>query len=477
VVKKKKFIELKKELEEEKKKNLLLEQQVDYLQSRLEEKDLLIEELKGKNELSSVFGEKTMIANQVASIFHYIENREYGKARIMLDIIFHLRQEKELHLYKFEDRHRKEFFSVDSDVQTQDARLKEAWLFMNYDYKERAYVQRRVYEVLKEKKEEGAKKESIGKQAGSQADAGIPLIPNILIPEILRVDRYILIKEIIGSDLFTFFSELDKKPSTKARAALIDILLEKQIEDNAYIRTRDYGFDKSLFITSSHSEKMLAVFEEAKILLRKDEKEKLASLVKQLDVSAHYPMRDGASWNFMISKEQADYFLSDGFLRQAEPDLSEIRERVRKSIYSYDFDKLVRMTFQSDDGIHATQWPLPRLSYNERLEKEKYYVKRLAEHGEDVKDYWALRTEEEFYRHARMWLFYRQNAQNYPDTDYKFKQHHLIMAYGSLYRSIFKREPKGEELKDVGLEKILRLVMHPGCGTKAVEYPARDAEK
>lgn len=446
--------ELKKENKLLKEKDQDLEQRLQYSDLQIKGKDKTIRDLAQKGRLSQIFDKETTIATQAASVFHYHEIGKDFKAKLILDDMFSGREE--IRFFKFEDEYRKEFFSVKRETQIKGAKLKEAWLFQNLKKKEKADVPRKVYDVITRERKSS------------------PDLPDI--PEIIQVYEYLLMKEVIGPDLFTFFNQLEDKPDTPAKRMLIEALLNKQIKDNAYIRTRDYDFDKNLIIRSSHGKKILAVYEEAKIPLKSDEKKKIVSLTQPLDSIANYPLRDGASWNFKIIQEQADYFLSDEFLFQKEPDYTWIKEKVEESVRAYDFNDMVRMTFQSDDGIHATQWPAPRLPYKERRRKEEYFVKKLGENGENIARYWELRTEEEFYRHARMWLFYRCNQENYPDSGDRFKQHHLEMAFSSLFMHTFGELPLKEELAGVNLEKILQLVMHPNCRPQAVEYPVKDAK-
>lgn len=441
--------------------NQTLEQRIEFLEAQHETDALVIEELRKKNEINLIFGERTVIANYLSSLMHYLEAGRHDKAKPLLDMLSRIIKEKRMRFYQFEDRHRKKIFSIDREIQTRDAKLKKVWLYINYEDKERASIPYRVYELIKKEKKlaQGA--------------------PNI--PETFREDEYVVMNEIIGPDLFTLFKSMEEKPETPAKKMLIDALLKKQLADTAYIRTGKYEFDNSLIINSSHGDKLLEVFEEAKIFLRGEEKGKIMSLAELINARAVYPMRDGASWNFKLTQKLADYFLSDDFLIQNNPDFEEIKKLVNKHLYAYDFDKLVRMTFQSDDAIHTLEWPLPGLTSEARRINEEYFIRKLAEHGENTKDYWALRLLEGFYRHTRMWFFYRCNQENYPDPDDRFKQHHLEMAFSSLYMHSFGREPPKEDLTkeglaNVSLEKILQLVMHPDCRAKAVEYPVKDAK-
>lgn len=441
-----------------------LEDQVTFLRAQLEKKDLtIIEKDKVIRTLEKELGMKMPRIGEVTELLrilytvnHYLfdEGENPEAAEPWLDQLFEMygfKEKKRVTLCIYENRDRKKILSLTEKVQ-KDIELKSKWLLLRYENDSAAGIPYAVYKrVLEDRKV----------MENEKLKERLQALPNLA--ETKRSGKYLVPQEILGPDLFYFFRSLEEKPDTPAKRVLVDLLLKKQLADTAYIRTGEYGLDKSLIIYSSHEDKILEVFEEAKIPLKEEEKEKLTGLMKPINARAVYPMRDSASWNFKLKQEQADYFLSDYFLFQKKPDSDEIGEVMAHNLYAYDFDKLVRMTFQSDEAIHTLEWPVPSLSQEEKGINEEFFVRKLTEYGEDTRSYWELRTLEGFYRHARMWLFYRRNQENYPDPEDKFKQHHLEMAFKSLYLPLFGKEPSREELAEMSLEKILQLVMHPDC--------------
>nr|MCK4929567.1 hypothetical protein [Nanoarchaeota archaeon] len=443
--------ELQQENEELKKEKSELEQKVDFLKSELEKEMITNSELRKKIELlkkgggwlDSVMDERTTNVNLLNLGFWYIERGKFYKAKLIFDGYYGEEKGKK-HFIEVKTRFKKKLFLPAEYIQ-EDAELVNKWLTIRYENEKEAEVPLKVYNEIEEDKKKNPNL----------------YLPNI--PETIHFYDYIVMNEIIGSDLFIFFQELDKKPDTPAKRLLTNALIKKQLRDTAYIRTRNYGFDKSLIIRSSHGKKILEVFEKAKILLKKDEEEKLIALVQPLDSMAKYPLRDGASWNFMIKKEQAGYFLSDDFLFQKKPDYREIGYEINNSVYSCDFDKLIRLTFQEDEERHILYWPYPKLNHKDRVLGRKHLIGTLAEFGENVKHYGLLQTEKILYRDTRMIYFYMCNPENYPDPNDKYKQHHLRMAFYSLYRHTFGKAPSKNELNNASLENMVKLVMHPNC--------------
>jgi len=282
-----------------------------------------------------------------------------------------------------------------------------------------------------------------------------------ILPTTIQIGEYIIMNEVIGFDLFKFYENLEQKPKTNSKETLVSELLYKQLRDAAHIRTRKYDFSEKQIIKSAHEKKIIEVFEEADIRLRLEEKNKLSALIKPMNNEANYYFRDNASWNFKIEQSYAEYFLSEEFL-YSEIEQEKIEKLVNKSIIAIDLDKLKRLTFQSDDALHTLEWPVPTLSQEDIREKEEYFVKKLSEHGENVRNYWNNRLIEGFYRHLRMNYFYKTHEQTYPDKDDKFKQHHLDSAYNNIYEYTFKKLPS-KKIHNTTLDEILELVVHTNC--------------
>ncbi|MBW2990737.1 hypothetical protein KY348_03465 [Candidatus Woesearchaeota archaeon] len=310
--------------------------------------------------------------------------------------------------------------------------------------------------------------------------------PQIEIPNLCekkQAEEFLLEKVVPTSDLtpdglFSLFHLIEKRDFPEhIKKAIIGPLIKKQLRDIAYLRTKNYQFDKRLIIDSSHGKKMLDVYDEAKISLTLEENRKIKEIGELIDERAFYNFVDSASWNSISHKYLVDNYLVKKVL---SPDFildhKELEELVNKHVYRIDLDKMVRMTFPSDDAIHTLEWPVPILTLRERTEYEQYFVEKLSEHGEDIEHYWDFRALEGFYRHIRMWFFYRRNPENYPDPGDSYKQHHLDMSFYSLYIHTFEREPPQKEAINTDLKKGLELMMHSNCRPQAIEYPINYAK-
>jgi len=436
-----------------------LEGLVDFYKCQQEKDKLIVEELKKKDGLNQVYGSLTVNSNCVANIFSYIEKEEKDKAKTLLDILFSNNPENELRVFKFEDEYRKEFFSPDRNIQIQNSKLKESWLFIRHRDRGSADISNRIYQVIN--KEMNKEKES-----GTHA-INIP----INIPGTIQVHEYILIKEVIGPNLFEFNNELSKKYgniTTVARDALIDALIDEQLEYNAFLRTRSYGFPESQLVFPSFEEKMLDFYEKQGIRLKPEQEKKLIELVKPLNKRAIYPVRDGIPMNYSILAKAAEYFLSREFIFQEELPYSgiyeDVKKRLRKAFFSYDHDDLVKRSFQSEDAILSIECYTPPIPTGKRVMLEQSSVEKLRRAGESVEGYWDYRGLEGWIKHSR-WALVRQFNPNYPDTKERtYWQHHIDMAHAGLFLHVFKRHPSANEIEKITPEKTLtELVMHPDC--------------
>jgi|GEM_PF-5615246 len=448
-----------------KKKDLLREnselmQKVEFLQAQLEEKNIIIAELEKKHSFNQIFGEKTTLASYVSTIFHYIKFKEQEKARLLLDILFKDSTEGELRFFKFEDRYLKEFFSPNPDIQLEGACLKEVWRFAKYKEKSKAVLTSRIHQVIDSEKKQ--------KQV------------LINIPETIIISEYVLVKEIIGPDLFDFYNQLVRvtmdSSCTVAKDALLDALLDEQMRYNAFIRTREYNFPQDQLIIPDYAEKMLEFYRLNHIKLSPSPKEKIIKITKQLSKNAKYAVRDGIPEHYRLHARTAETLLSQEFLQQencsgADMDIDiyrgiyrEVKKMLATDFFSYDHDDLVKRSFQSEDAILSLECYAPSIGFEQRIKHEKRYVEMLREQGENVENYWDMRGIEGWLKHCR-WALVRQFNPKYPDTETReYWQHHINMAHSSLFQHIFKRQPLPHEIQGITPEKTLaELVMHPDC--------------
>jgi len=452
--------ELKKENKRIKKEKADLEEKVDFLKSELEKEELIKKTLKREimtleqklGKPKSKRGKVTTILTCSTEAGHYLfdEKADRSRAEEPLDIMVSLagiKGKEGIPIMICTDRDGKKQIRFNKPDQEEIGRegFSLTGAILNIYDSEKARTTYYIYKKIIEAKNKN------------------PHLSHPNLPWSEVSGKYFVQEKIEGTDLFIFFKQLDEKPPSHTKSLLIDCLVNKQIKDLLSIRRLNFYFDKNLIIRSSHEKKALEVFEEAEILLKKDEKEKLISLIKPFNSRAKYPLRDNASWNYNKIKYVMGPATLDDFLGQELSDPDEIRELVDKRVYFLDWDKALRMTFQSDDIIHTLEWPLPILSPEDRRKKEEYFVRKLSEHGENTEHYWDLRALEGFYRHIRMWFFYRRNQENYPDPDNRFKQHHLNMAFRSLYTHTFGKTPLEKEIANTDLKKVLKLVMHPDC--------------
>jgi len=431
-------------LEEERKKTKELEEMIDFYKSQHERDMIIIEELRKMNELGQLFGDRTLQSNYVSNTFHYIKTGEKDKAKTPLKILFYDKEKNRIRFYKFEDEYRKEFFSPDRNLQIHNAKLKESWVFIRHENREKASIPQRVYKVVKEEKE-------------SQHD-----LPNI--PEIIQVEEFVLMKEIIGPDLFTFFNQLRKKPCDetirKQRDSIRRVILKKHLKDTAYLRTKDFGFPHHIIVPSTCEEKIVETFKKYLVLGREAE-QKLRKKGRILDLGAYYNFRDAGLWNVKLEQGVASAFLSDKILSYEY-----IHDAIAKGLSQYDFDTIIRKTFGLDDAIHILQSPVLNLSQKEILKGEEYFLEESSKYGGNFRHHLMNRYLESFYRHLRLWDLYEQGKLPREKEHYsteqeimEFKYYHLRMSYSNLYMYVCGEQAQEKELGGVSLEKILSLAM------------------
>ncbi len=441
-----------------------LNESIDFIKSRLEEKDIIIGQLREKKELSELFGLETISTTCVSKIFECIEKGRHERAKNLLDALFYNRQNKEVRFFKFADDYRKEFFSPDRGSQIINAKLKEAWLFMKHKDRERADLSSRINQVIR--------------NARNNCDCSIN------IPDTIQVYEYILIKEVIGPDLFDFYNELNNRYrniATVAKEALLDAIIDEQLEYNAFIRNQDYGFSESQLVFPSYEEKMLEFYRKHGISLSPSQEKKVVGLVSHLNKRAKYPVRDSIPMNYRIIEEDASYFLSEEFMHQAELQKNlpssniysdiykDVKNRLRKSFFSYDHDDLIKRSFQSEDNILALECYAPLIPAKKRAEYEQRSVQKLGRAGENTEHYWDYRNIEGWIKHSR-WALVRQENPKYRDTSERaYWQHHIGVAHASLFLHVFKRQPYAGEIEKITPERTLtELVMHPDCRAQAI---------
>ncbi len=469
-----------KELEEENKE---LQRKIDFYKSQTEKYKEANKELKKQVSSTEITGKETLISNYVSNIFKYVKDKQTSKAKEILDLIFYKRKEKEFRLFKFEDEYRKEFFSPARETESGNNILKESWLFIKHKNEERAALSQKIQNVIMENRKKTSR--------------------SVNIPATKKVKEYILIKEVVGPDLFEFYKKLNKKyeahPKTEkniviaaANQARIDAVIDEQLEYNAFIRTQDYGFSDEQLVFPRFEEKMLEFYTKQKINLTSEQEKKVVELASSLNKRARYPIRDGIPMNYKIQAGAAKRLLSEHYLDQIINQNSiqkknfhkqnnyyeeiykdvyeDAKKLLSKAFYSYDHDDLIKRSFQSEDSILSIECyaSLPSLLPAEkRMFHERNAVKKLKEQGEDVSDYWRYRGLEGWIKHSR-WALVRQFNPKYPDTkDRSYWQHHISMAHQNLFWHVFKRLPAENEIQTmdniIPEQTLNELVMHADC--------------
>jgi len=485
--------ELKKKVEKYKKEAIANKSEAEAYKSQLEEQKIinqeqqeLIKEYEEELGIESKEGKVTTIIGHLSRASHYLfETKTPDKATphlrksIKLDDqkivrLDNLTKKKEISVFLCKARDGKTLIRLnrpkEKEIIEYGLTLENA-LLMVYPSADMANAVYKVYKRTLEDKNNKPTRETPN------------LCEKIQAQEFL-LEKIIPISYLTPNGLFSLFHLIESKDfSSHIKKAFIESLIKKQLRDVAYLRTREYGFDKNLIINSSHGDKMLEVYDEAKISLTPKEKRKIKEAGKLIDERANHSFVDGASWNSFPHKILVDSYFHNKVAKMISQEIidynelnNEIEELVKKHTYRIDLDKMVRLTFPSDDAIHTLEWPVPILLPSERIRYEQYFVEKLSEHGEDTEHYWDLRALEGFYRHIRMWFFYRQNPDNYPDPEDVYKQHHLNMSFYSIYIHTFGRGPPKKEMINTNLRKGLELMMHPNCRPQAIKYPINYAE-
>jgi hypothetical protein len=424
-------------------RNSDLESRVAFLESRIEEKDLIIEALEKriKDSGTETFpnlasGDETQVLGWLTAACHYLleEGKDPSKAEWYLDRIFSARRESKIAVRIYEDNERKTILSLDKILQ--DKVLKAIWCYVRHDDREDAQTVYTAYQGI----------------IAARPEPGTTDLVTPRIPQVKLAGRYLAEHMVIGQDLFKFFLELEKRPATPAKEALVDQLVRRQLEDAAYIRTRDYPFRENHAAKTNHPGKILEVLDEAGIQVTRRLRERVYEEWTPLDDAARYRWSDRASWNLAITQEAAMTFLSEGFLN-GEPDHDSIRETINANVYSLpDLDTLKRRTFQSDEAIHAVEWPVPLLDPKRRAEHERYFIAQLARNNEDTSNYWQSRRLGSAYRHLRMWRVYNKGQSGHLDPDGAYRQHHLRMTYAVIEQNLQDRRGRRPD-QDFWIEK------------------------
>lgn len=446
MVKKKTLLDRIEKLERE---NQFLASKNDALTSALGNKEKIIEAYLRAGIDLSIMSNVTLRGIQFSAFLHYFRGNQLENAKNVLDVFFKGADSSKTTFYEYKDRRQKGmiFWLERSDIL--GAELIGGLIVEKHKKKELADVPCLVHKMFEEDIAEGT-------EGGESSEW--PMMPRMQ-----RVGDYILMDEVIGTDFSEFVPLLMSKPETRAKNLLLNILLDKQMRYNAFIRSRKIDINPSLIVVPEHEKKILEVIEAAsrleEITLKKEGKESLAAKFKSLDARARFSVRDGTPANYRIIKEAADYLLSGRFLqedgRKCSRIYKEADEILRKGIFSYDHDNMMMKTFQSDEAILGLEDYYPALPLSLRKMHELRFVRHIKKFGEDVNYYWDYAVEEKVFRHLRKCLVFMTDP-NYHDPEGIMIKHHLRMAKESL----LGRELSEGEKKNITFNEVFNLMVN-----------------
>jgi hypothetical protein len=247
------------------------------------------------------------------------------------------------------------------------------------------------------------------------------------VPEVTNVlGKYVVIKKVIGPSLHEFYTSLSQsRIESVTKEQIVRMLVQRQLLSTVQIRNLKHLDVVS--VRTDHVANIEDVFKFSDVKLSRDEREFLKSRFSVLDRIAKYRFRDANSSNYKLTNEAASVLMMavEGKERLSDLQLADV---IDNGLYAFDFEKLSRLTFQSDDVIQVLEWPVPRFSSGQIMSIEMEALKHMKRHGENIGEYFNDRNISSVYRHLRMWFHHASKPESHPDPIGRYKAHHLSMA-------------------------------------------------
>lgn len=416
-------------------------EEVLRLKDELSDRDRKIEELRKNFEAYLNVGPETSLMNNIRNIYHYQElyKKNSGnnaseirkKLKSQLELVFKNSEAKQKYGVKYKGGGRVIYCIADSLDKILEI----------YD----------VEDVLLMVRHEDAKDASVPAEVYRHTRADIEKrlqVPNI--PDTLQLDEFLIVREIVGPDTFTYFLEAvanaNLSQEYKNRLEYADT--KKHLDDAFYFLRTNFGFELE---PSQCEEKLVGTFRKYTGLNAASEKG-VREIGRLLDRISKYPFGDVTRWNTKRPNETAKLLLEKEW-----PDEEITRILGDKGLFHVDLYNLSKQTFVFDDYIQQVDGFGNDLTDEQKENLLSYFVSLISPIIKNAKDNLEYLSLWKGYRNLRS--FYWQDVGKLPGPKEECKAHYLRNSFNGFYTHAFGRAPDAKELIDVSMDKVLESIL------------------